>query len=233
MVGPSFQLFSEWLKEPDMPMKWIIDGWMSEGSRALATAPFKAGKTTLIGNLMRSVTDGDLFLEEAIVNPLKDGETIVLLDFEMSANQLKEWTKEQQIRNPHRLVVKPLRGTARSFNIVDSKCRLEWAKALRLVNCKFLVIDCIGPVMAALDIDESNNTQVAKFLRLIDELLVEAGIHNCWLVHHTGHDDKRPRGASTVLGWCDVTITLSRSGNLSHSTRCNCQRPRFVRSRAA
>jgi hypothetical protein len=102
----------------------------------------------------------------------------------MSATQLKEWTHDQGIQNTDRVVVKPLRGVARSFNILDSKCRTEWAQDLRSIGCKFLIVDCIGPVMSALDLDESSNTQVAKFLRLIDELLVEAGVENCWLVHH-------------------------------------------------
>ena len=34
-VKPRFQLFSEWLQEPDVPMRWLIDGWMNEGSRIL------------------------------------------------------------------------------------------------------------------------------------------------------------------------------------------------------
>jgi hypothetical protein len=115
------------------------------------------------------MADGDPFLGEALVTPLNNGETILLLDFEMSAQQLKEWTREQGIQHATRVVVKPLRGVARSFNILDSKCRSEWAADLRNVHCRFLVIDCIGPVMSALDLDESSNTQVARFLRLIDE----------------------------------------------------------------
>jgi hypothetical protein len=214
-----FQLLSDWLKQPDPPLRWLIDGWMLVGSRTLAFAQFKAGKTTLVGNTVRSLADGDPFLGEAVTSPLNAGETVVVLDFEMSDIQLKEWMQAQAIQNTDRVVIKPLRGTARSFNILDSKCRSEWAQDLRDVSCKFLIVDCIGPVMSALDLDESNNAQVAKFLRLIDELLIEAGVANCWLIHHMGHDERKPRGASAVLGWCDVTITLSRSGDVSTGQR--------------
>lgn len=217
--GTRLKLLSVWLQEPMVPVLWLILGWMNAHSRVLAYAQFKAGKTTLILNLLRSLADGALFLGEATVTALTTGQTVVVLDFEMSENQLREWAAKQQIANTDRVVIKPLRGTARSFNILDSKCRSDWATALRTVNCKFLIVDCIGPVMSALDLDESNNTQVAKFLRLVDELLVEAGVPNCWLVHHMGHDEKRPRGASAVLGWCDVSITLSRSGDVSTGQR--------------
>lgn len=219
VATPRFLLLSAWMLLSDPPMRWLIDGWMLVGSRVLVVAQFKAGKTTLVGNVVRSVADGVPFLGEAVTSPLNAGETAVVLDFEMFGIQLKEWMKALAIQNTDRVVVKPLRGIAQSFNILDSRCRSEWAKDLRAVNCKFLIIDCIGPLMSALDIDESSNTQVAKFLRLIDELLVEAGIANCWLIHHMGHDERKPRGASAVLGWCDVTITLSRSGDVSTGQR--------------
>ena len=200
-------------------MRWLIDGWMNEGSRVLTYAQFKAGKTTLISNLMRSIADGDPFLGEAAVTPMNQGETVVLLDFEMFSRQLKDWTKVQNIQNTQSVVVKPLRGEAQSFNILDSRCRAEWARDLRSVNCKFLIVDCIGPVMSALDLDESSNTQVGRFLRLVDELLVAARVPNCWLVQHMGHDEKRPRGASTQLGWCDVSIKLMCTNDPSTGQR--------------
>src|SRR5258706_3325422 len=96
---PRFQTLSDWLKEPDLPMRWLIEEWMHEGSRVLTFAQFKAGKTTLISNLLRSIADGDLFLAQAITTPLKQGETAVLLDFAMSPPQLQEGTVEQGIQN--------------------------------------------------------------------------------------------------------------------------------------
>ena len=42
---------------------------------------------------------------------------------------------------------------------------------------------------------------------------------NCWLVHHMGHGEKRPRGASAMLGWSDVNVTLMRSGDESTGQR--------------
>jgi AAA domain len=114
---PRLQLLSQWLKEPDKPMRWIIDQWMNDGSRILTYAQWKAGKTTLISNLVRSVADGDPFLGEAATTPLNDGETIVLLDFEMSDKQLKEWTRRrsafQRSSNRHWSVADAARNFAR------------------------------------------------------------------------------------------------------------------------
>jgi hypothetical protein len=218
-VSCDLKLLADWLKEPDVPTRWLIDGWMKWGTRVLAYAQFKAGKTTFIANMARSLADGDPFLGEATVMPLQDGETLVLLDFEMGRAQLKEWLAIQNIVHADRVAVAAMRGFATHFNLLDSRCRQDWAQLLQGQNCKFLIIDCIGPVMSASDLLEGDNSQTSKFLRLVDELLVAGGVDNCLLVHHMGHDERRPRGASAFRGWCDTEITLRRTGNLSTGQR--------------
>ena len=57
----------------------------------MLAAQFKAGKTTLIGNLVRTLADGDDWLGRDAVDPV-DG-SVVLLDFEMSPTQLDSWLR--------------------------------------------------------------------------------------------------------------------------------------------
>ncbi len=66
----------------------------------MCAAQFKVSKTTLGGNLIRSLCDGYPFLGKYAVTPIKG--TIALLDFEIGKNQLKRWYRDQQIRHRSR-----------------------------------------------------------------------------------------------------------------------------------
>jgi RecA-family ATPase len=73
-------------------VRWRINGWQPTGSRVVLAAQFKSGKTVLVGNLIRSLVDGNSWLGAHDV-------TVALLDDEMSENQLDEWLREQAIRH--------------------------------------------------------------------------------------------------------------------------------------
>ena len=104
-VPPAFFTLSALLAEPDEATPWRITDCQPRGSRVICAAQFKAGKTTLVGNLIRSLCDGDTFLGKYAVAPV-DG-TIALLDFEMGRSQLKRWYCDQHIRDTDRVVVIP------------------------------------------------------------------------------------------------------------------------------
>ena len=86
----------------------------------MLAAQFKAGKTTLVGNLIRSLIDGDAWLGRDVVAPIAG--TVALLDFEMSAVQLDDRLRAQHIRGDDRVTVVPLRGHAAGFNIIEADC---------------------------------------------------------------------------------------------------------------
>ena len=52
----------EWLRAPEPPLDWRIPGWQPEGSRVIVSAQYKAGKTRLVANVVRSLVDGADFL---------------------------------------------------------------------------------------------------------------------------------------------------------------------------
>jgi hypothetical protein len=53
------------------------------------------------------------------------------------------------------------------------------------------VLDCIGPVLAALGLDESKPAEAGRFLSAFEELLADAGVAESFLIHHMGHDAER------------------------------------------
>src|SRR5258708_5981534 len=99
---------SQLLAEPDEPTTWRITDCQPKETRVICAAQFKAGKTTLVGNVIRSLRDGDPFLGKYVVAPVEG--KIALLDFEMGRNQLRRWYRDQQIKDTDRVVVIPMRG---------------------------------------------------------------------------------------------------------------------------
>lgn len=203
---PAARTLAAWLEEPDPPETWRIEGWQPAGSRVVLAAQYKAGKTTLVGNLARVLVDGGRFLGTGLVEPMTG--SVVVLDDEMSPRQLKAWLRDQDIRRADRVVAESLKGRASMLDIMDDERRGEWVAWLRAVECEYLIIDCLRPVMDALALDE--NHDAGRFLVALDALLVEAGIPDACLVHHMGHAGERSRGDSRIRDWPDVEWRLVR-----------------------
>ena len=187
-----------------------IDKVAPADGRIILAAQYKAGKTTMVGNLMRSLADGDPFLGAFDVKI--PASAIVLIDDEMSKRQVQQWLFDQRITHQNKVVdVVCLRGNLGAFNLLDAACRTIWAKRLNALGCDYLILDCLRPVLDALGLDENHET--GQFLGAFDALLYEAGIPDACLVHHMGHANERSRGDSRLVDWPDSTLKLVRDGD--------------------
>lgn len=219
------------LAEPPNAAKYRIEGLWPSGGKVLLTAPAKAGKTTMVGNLVRCLADAAPFLAAPgpvpagaflvqaaghAVEPL-DGRKIVLLDFEMTRDMLREWLRDQRIANLAAVEVELLRGQV--WDPRDEVTRAGWAAHLRGLGAAVLVVDPIGPVLNALGIDESNATDVGQVLWALDALVRESGASELFVVHHAGHEGERARGTSGFIGWPDAIWTLVRDKSLEGAGR--------------
>jgi hypothetical protein len=200
---PPLIRLDEFLATPDSEVQYRVEGLWPSGGRFIAAAAWKAGKTTLLGNLIRSLVDGDPFLERFTVHPV---DRIVLLDDELDENKLRRWLREQGIRNPARVHLATLRGRVAEFDIIDPKGRARWAEHIGPADV--LLLDCLRPVLDALRLAESN--EVGQFLVAFDALLKEAGIDEAGIVHHMGHAGERSRGDSRLRDWPDAEWRLVR-----------------------
>lgn len=203
------------LAQPDEPTPWRIEECQPKESRVICAAQFKAGKTTLVGNLIRSLRDGDPFLGKYVVTRVEG--TIALLDFEMGMQQLRRWYRDQQIKDTDRVIVIPMRGQAASFNLTDAGVRAAWVALLRGLGVTYLIVDCLRPILDALGLDEHHD--VGAFLVPLDALLTEAGIPDALVVHHMGHTNERSRGDSRLRDWPDVEWRLMRKDDDPASAR--------------
>ncbi len=201
------------LAEPDTETAYRINDVAPAGGRVMLAAQAKSGKTTLTGNLVRSLGDGDPFLGRFCVNG--HARRVVVIDTELSENMVRRWFRDQGIVHTDRVDVIALRGRVGAFNILNPERRTEWAALLR--GADYLILDCLRPTLDALGLDEHRDA--GKFLVGFDALLAEAGITDALLVHHMGHDGKRARGDSRLQDWPDATWKVLRLNDSPDSDR--------------
>ncbi len=213
---PAVRSLTAMLAEPDTPDRYLIEGLAPVDARIMLSAQYKAGKTTLVANLMRSLVDEEPFLGRFPVNTPARG--VVLIDDEMSENMLRAWLRDQNIDNTGAVAdVITLRGNVAAFNLLDPQCHAYWVQRLRDVGCDYLILDCLRPVLDALGLDE--NHDAGRFLVAFDALLNQAAIPDAAVVHHMGHANERARGDSRLQDWPDATWRLVRENDDPASAR--------------
>lgn len=193
----------EFLAVDDPPQRYRVDGLMPTGGRVVLAAPHKAGKTTLTGNLIRCLADGDAFLDR---HDTEQVARVVLVDDELDPRMLRRWLRDHSIEHPEAVDVIPLRGRLSSFDILDPATRARWAGHIGAADV--LILDCLRPALDALGLSEDKDA--GRFLEALDELTTAAGIAETLVIHHTGHAGDRSRGDSRILDWPDALWKLAR-----------------------
>jgi hypothetical protein len=213
---PPVKSLAELLAEPDAPTEYRIDKLALAGARIMLSAQYKAGKTTIVGNLIRSLADAEPFLGRFDVKiPAK---RIVLIDDELDEKTLRRWLREQGIANTGAVAdVVSLRGRLAAFNLLDERCRDQWIRRLSDLGCDYLILDCLRPVLDALGLDE--NRDAGKFLVPFDTMLTSGGVGDACVVQHMGHTGERSRGDSRLQDWPDAIWRLVRESEEPDSAR--------------
>lgn len=195
------------LAEPDQPTAYLVDDLWPAGGRVVLAAQYKAGKTTLRDNLVRSLADGEKFLGRFEVRPLTG--TIIVFDTELSRDTLRGWLRRHHIVNPERIHVIPMRGRTATFDLRDPTIRSRWVTVIRELGGQVIILDCLAPVLTALNLDP--NREASAFLDMgFDPLLAESGAADAVVTHHMGHVAERSRGDSRIRDWPDVEWRLVR-----------------------
>ncbi len=125
-------------------------------------------------------------------------------NFELDPPQARRWVREMTISRPDRVCHLPFRGyglPVESPVVVD-----EMVRWLVERNVKVLVVDPFG---AAFTGEENDNTEVKRWLAILDEIKRRAGIEDLILITHTGraHAEEgreHARGATRLDDWADI-----------------------------
>lgn len=204
-------------------VRWLVEDLWAENTNILLGAMDKAGKTTLRNNVIRSLVDGAPFLDRFPAAPLGDGERVGVLDFEMPESLSAVWARRQGIERLDSVTMWSLRGQESAFNLLDRERLADWAEVLRAAQIRTLILDCYGPWVSSMGLNEDSNADAEAALGALRRLAHEAGVREVFVIHHTTHDGMRPRGASRLLGWPDAIWLL---GVLDSNDR---QSPRLFR----
>nr|WP_221374517.1 AAA family ATPase [Actinoplanes polyasparticus] len=196
------------LDEEDEQESWRMVGLWPKGGTVLLSAGAKSGKTTTTGNVVRCLADGDRLFGVHATEALPEGDTVAVLDYEMPRGKVKQWLRDQGIKNRKAVVVWTERGRAGQFDPRNEASRAKWVNALAASSVKVWIIDCLSPILSALGIDENNNTEVGAVLDGINTIAAAAEVSETLLIHHMGHGAERSRGASRLVGWPDVNWRL-------------------------
>ena len=217
VVPPAPTNLADLLAQPDDEAAYRVGELWPTGGRVLLAAQFKAGKSTLVGNVLRSLVDGDKFLDRFDAVPVG---RVALIDTELDTRTLRRWLREQAIDNTERVSVLPLRGAVSTFDILDAAARSRWAA--QLAGADVVILDCLRPVLDALGLSEDKDA--GRVLVAFDALLAEIGATEGMVVTHMGHEAERARGDSRLRDWPDAEWKIARGGDDSDDDG---RRPRY------
>lgn len=201
------QPLAELLKEDDAPLEWRINGFMQKGHNVTMAARYKVGKTTFVTNLLRSLVDGDPFLDIWTVTRVT--KPIVVFNHELSDRQFTAWLRKAGIKNTHMIIPVNLRGKGLYLQDEDAQ---DWAiELLKKYEAEVWIID---PLQAALRGSVNDDNVASDWIAAADRVKAESGVSELLLVTHTGHLSKadeygrsaneRSAGSSRWAGWPDA-----------------------------
>jgi AAA domain-containing protein/bifunctional DNA primase/polymerase-like protein len=201
---------------PNNP-RWLMKGLVPYGGSVLLAGQYKAGKSTLMLNLIKALTTATPFLGQfEVPNALK----VAYVDLELGHSLAWDWFDEIPEVDFKRLVYVPRVGQGGQLYMQSETIRSKWARQLRQADVDVLIVDPLSPVMSALGIDENSTETVRPMLDAFDVLKVEAGLKSVIVTHHTGHQNTgRARGATAFMDWPAAFMSVSKQGEDENSPR--------------
>ncbi len=213
-AGFSQMTLREALEAPRETAPWLIERLQRAGHKAFLVAQFKAGKTTISGNVVRSLVDNVPFLGRFAVHPLSGN--VGVLDYELTEDDALDLYREMGVENPDRIFMQSLRGTGFTLaNESHQHSAIAWALEH---DIQYLALDPFGRAMRGFG-EENSNDDVRAFLMTLDFIAKEAGLLGVLLPIHTGREraevgEERARGATVLDDDADARwiLTKDKSG---------------------
>lgn len=195
---------------PEEEIDWVIPHLIPSGANITITAQYKAGKTTLVNNLAKSLADNTKFLN--YFNPPNHDGRIVIFNYEVSENQYRRWMKDVAIENSDKITLVHLRG--KSVPMIADFVRNEMVELLKRLECQTWILDPFARAFTGSG-DENSNSDVGVFLDQLDIIKERSGVSNLVLPVHTGRAQEsgidRARGATRIDDWADVRWLLKKT----------------------
>jgi AAA domain len=213
---PDHDSLTEYLDQEDEPVRYAIDELLPAGGNVVFFGSNKAGKTTVVQNVMRSLADGEPFLGRFATH-LPEGGRVALINYEMTADQNRRWLRDLEFKHPEN-VARPWDARGHIVPFWLPEYRAHAAEWFREAVVKFLILDPGQKAWAGFLQSEGDNIGMGHFTQALDLLKQEAEIRDLLLVHHRGwqqfeEDEEHGRGPSALEGWADALWSLSKDRN--------------------
>jgi hypothetical protein len=190
---------------------WRVHGLLPAMGNAVVVAPRKAGKTTLIGALAKTLVDGGTFLGRHSVEAV-DG-AVGIFNYENTTNQQRSWLRDLGIENTNAIHVLHLRGTSLPLNVPEVRRHVvAWLKDRQI---KVWIVDPYARAGQGIVLNENDNGQANDFTGVLDEIKAEAGVAEIVMPVHSSNKTEvetgmeTARGAGRVEDWADAIWYLS------------------------
>lgn len=200
----SHSLKDELVRAPEST-DWLIPGMLGTNHNFLMIGKFKAGKTTLLVSMLKSLLDGTPFLNAYPVSDDVYGKNIGIWNGEMDADEFVNYTRGAQIENSHRAEVMHLRGKGVPFlhNEVAREWTVNW---LASNGIKIWVIDSMTALCKWNKVDKKDGS-IDQLCHEIDLIKEEAGVDCVILLTHTPKNEDEGNetayGAQELQAWAD------------------------------
>jgi len=205
MPTPAQRLEDMFATEP-VGEDWLIVGLFQASGSVLLSAQYKSGKSTLAMNVVHALTTGKPFLGTFDVpEPLR----VAYYDLELGFRIARKWFMAIQ-PDPAMATYTDLRGRGYELDLRSESRVNAMIEQLQRDRIDVVVVDPISAVCAAIGVDENANVEVRPLLDRFDAVVREAGCKGIVVVHHTGHDGSRFRGATAFGDWATAIWTLER-----------------------
>lgn len=205
---------------PRPPVQFAVDGICAVGQNVTITGQYKAGKTLLALNLVRSLVDGLPFLGEFKVGADRGSSARVgLWSMEMSLTDLDTYVDPLGITDDGAGRLAVLNGRGFGVNVLTDVGK-QWAvNWLKQWGCTSWVVDSHARMCRMAGVDENENGAVLGLLHRLDEIKEAAGIGELYYLVHTGRAEQaegreRARGATVIDDWADARWVLTREANV-------------------
>lgn len=213
----SYGTLADELALPEEPIVWRVQSLLPVGFNLALVAKYKVGKTTLLLNLLRSLCDGEPFLDEFEVRPVAG--RVGFWNYELTPAAFRRWVRDGKLRQPERAAALHLRGHA--VPLLTQAGQDFAVKWLREREVEVWVVDPFG---SAYDGDENSNSDVKRWLLAVEHMARRAGVDQTVIVMHAGaaeaaEGQERARGATKLGDAPDVRWLYSAGSGSDESSR--------------
>lgn len=146
-------------------VEYLISGLAPADGYILIPAERKAGKSTLVLNIIRALIR---MPREPFLNAFRvhGRPNVAYFDMEMGWDRVSRWFDKAGLERGGKLYAESLRGRARAFDVLDDKVRGELAMQMSDHGIGVLFTDPLGPLLRAYNVDERDNTGVGRVIGL-------------------------------------------------------------------